>query len=341
MSSTIIIAEAGVNHNGDISMAKRLIDVAADAGVDYVKFQTFRTECLVSQSAALAQYQKHNTGGSVDSQYQMLKKLELSADAHRLLIDYCRERGVKFLSTAFDLESIEYLASLHLDFWKVPSGEITDFPYLRAIARQAVSGSQKVILSTGMSTLDEVNEAMDVLVNHGVAKADIIVLHCNTQYPTPFADVNLRAMPAMGHALGVDVGYSDHTLGIEVPVAAVALGAKIIEKHFTLDRALAGPDHAASLEPAELKTMTAAIRNVEAALGSPRKGVTASECINIDAARKSIVAKHFIRKGEAFTEGNLSTKRPASGVSPMRWLDVIGRKASRDYQPDAPIDEAL
>ncbi len=329
----IIIAEAGVNHNGSIELAKQLIDVAVEAGVDYVKFQTFKTENLVTKSAKKADYQQKNTKND-NSQYEMLKRLELSTEQHFELIKYCNSRGVKFLSTAFDLESIDFLASLHLGLWKIPSGEITNYPYLKRIAQYG----QPVILSTGMSTMQDIQAAVEVLVHHDIKKSQITVLHCNTQYPTPMQDVNLLAMNIIAKGIGVKVGYSDHTLGIEIPIAAVALGATVIEKHFTLDRNMDGPDHKASLEPDELKAMVAAIRNVEKALGSPEKIVSASECENMSVARKSIVASRFITKGEPFTGENLTVKRPGNGISPMRWEEIVGKIAVRDFNEDELIE---
>lgn len=327
MGHTLIIAEAGVNHNGSIAQAKRLIDAAADAGVDYVKFQTFKTEDLVLKSARKAEYQQNNIHDGNNSQYSMLKKLELSPEQHKELTSYCNERGVKFFSTAFDFGSIDFLASLHLGLWKIPSGEITNYPYLKKIA----GFHEPVILSTGMSTLEEIKSAMEVLLNNGLQKEQITVLHCNTEYPTPMSDVNLSAMNEMRQQLGVTIGYSDHTRGIEVSVAAVALGAEVIEKHFTLDRNLPGPDHKASLEPLELKAMVSAIRNIEQAVGVSHKVVSASEAKNKAVARKSIVAARAIKKGEIFTEENLTVKRPGNGISPMRWPDIIGLIAIRDF----------
>lgn len=334
MKRTVIIAEAGVNHNGSLDTAKRLVDVAAEAGVDYVKFQTFRAGNLVSKNASLADYQKKNIGSANGSQYEMLKKLELSDEEHLVLIRYCNEKGIKFLSTAFDNESVGFLASLNLDFWKIPSGEITNFPYLRMIS----SFGGKVIMSTGMSTNSDIASAISVLTRYGVDRNDITLLHCNTEYPTPMKDVNLRAMVEMRDTFDLPVGYSDHTVGIEVPVAAVALGAEIIEKHFTLDRTMAGPDHAASLLPAELKIMVNSIRNIEAALGKKEKLISESEKKNIAVARKSIVASRHISKGEIFSEDNLCTKRPGSGISPMRWSEVIGMKAKHDFMADEQIE---
>ncbi len=329
---TLIIAEAGVNHNGSMTLAKQLIDVAADAGVDYVKFQTFRAENLVVRTAEKAAYQQRNMNDN-GSQYDMLKKLELSPEQHLELIAYCQYRGVKFLSTAFDFDSISFLSSLHLGLWKIPSGEITNYPYIRDIAKFG----EPVILSTGMSTLDEIANAVKLLMKYGVPKELITILHCNTEYPTPMKDVHLRAMQAIRNEFGVNVGYSDHTLGIEVPIAAVALGATVIEKHFTLDRTMQGPDHRASLEPDELKLMVTAIRNVEIALEGSEKTVSSSEIKNRDVARKSIVASKTIHQGELLTEENLTVKRPGTGVSPMKWEEVIGTRAIRAFQPDEQI----
>ncbi|MGB0868629.1 MAG: N-acetylneuraminate synthase [Flavobacteriales bacterium] len=331
MKRTLIIAEAGVNHNGDINLAKQLIDAAADAKVDYVKFQTFKAENLVSKSAKKAEYQKTNTKNN-DSQYSMLKALELSDTDHDILIKYCDEKKVKFLSTAFDFDSIEYLKD-KLDFYKIPSGEITNYPYLVKVAELGLS----IVMSTGMATLQEVKDALKVLVENGVPKEKITILHCNTEYPTPMQDVNLTAMNTIGRELGVDIGYSDHTLGIEIPIAAVALGATVIEKHFTLDRNLDGPDHAASLEPDELKNMVSAIRNIELALGNGVKEPSESEQKNISIARKSIVASSEIKIGEVFSEDNITVKRPGTGVSPMKWHEVLGQKASKNYKIDENI----
>ena len=331
---TIIIAEAGVNHNGSMEMAKAMVDVAADAGVDYIKFQTFKSELLVTSQAQQADYQKRQAKEEDNSQLSMLRKLELSEENHYELIDYCNERGVKFLSTAFDFKSLEFLSFLNLDFWKIPSGEITNYPYLKKIAQTHLP----VVMSTGMCTNEDIERALNVIVNNGVSIKDIILLHCNTQYPTPYSDVNLRAMAEMRERFGVKVGYSDHTEGIDVPIAAVALGACVIEKHFTLDRTLPGPDHRASLEPHELKRMVEAIRNVETALGRANKQVTSSESVNIIAARKSIVASTKIQQGELFTEDNLTVKRPGNGLSPMLWDEVIGKTAYRDFNVDELIE---
>lgn len=334
MKHTLIIAEAGVNHNGSLELAKQLIDAAADAGVDYVKFQTFKAENLVTKSAKRAEYQKKNIGDGNESQYQMLKKLELSQVDHVILIEYCKLKGVRFLSTAFDFESIDYLVSLNLPLWKIPSGEITNYPYLRKIAQQ----DKPVVLSTGMCDTTDINNALDTLVKFGLTEEQITILHCNTEYPTPFEDVNLRAMLTIKKEFGVKVGYSDHTKGIEVPIAAVALGAAVIEKHFTLDRNLPGPDHKASLEPNELKAMVSAIRNIEQAMGDGEKKVTASEEKNIAIARKSIVAVHPIRKGDILSEDNLTVKRPGTGISPMRWDEIVGTIAIRDYNEDELVE---
>ena len=332
MSKTLIIAEAGVNHNGNIDMAKRLIEAAAEAGVDYVKFQTFKSEKLVSRHATKADYQKANTGGE-DSQLKMLQQLELSRDDHFLLIEHCKKCGIKFLSTAFDLESIEFLHSLNLDLWKIPSGEITNLPYLRSIAQKG----GRVIMSTGMCDLSDIEAALKVLISNGTPEENITLLHCNTEYPTPWNDVNLRAMHDIAKRFNVPVGYSDHTRGIEVPIAAVALGATVIEKHFTLDNNLPGPDHKASLEPHQLKAMVDAIRHIECALGSGTKQVSESERKNMAIARKSIVAATEIKKGELFTPQNITVKRPGGGISPMKWDEVIGTIASHDYLPDEMI----
>lgn len=325
-----IIAEAGVNHNGSFDLACRLVDAAKAAGADCIKFQTFRSQNLVSRNAGKADYQKDTTGDG--SQSDMLSKLELSYDAFSRLKQYCEEVGITFLSTPFDLESVAFLDELGVPFWKIPSGEVTNLPYLEALAKTG----RPVVMSTGMCEMGEIEAAIRVLREHGTA--DIRLLHCNTEYPTPFADVNLRAMETMRRAFGVEVGYSDHTKGIEVPIAAVALGATIIEKHFTLDRNMEGPDHKASLEPDELAAMVSAIRNIEQALGSGVKTVSPSERKNIAVARKSIVAKRAIKAGERLTEENLTVKRPGSGVSPMRWRGVLGTAAIRDFEEDEMIE---
>jgi N,N'-diacetyllegionaminate synthase len=332
LQKTLIIAEAGVNHNGSIDTAKKMIDVAATAGADLVKFQTFKAEALVTQSADKAEYQKNLTDAS-ESQFEMIKKLELDRVAHEELIQHCKQKNIQFLSTAFDHDSIDFLAEMNIPFYKIPSGEITNLPYLRHVA----SMGKPIFMSTGMSTLEEVRVAMDVLLEAGVKKDDINILHCNTEYPTPVEDVNLRAMLTIEKKLGVKVGYSDHTLGIEVPVAAVALGASVIEKHFTLDRTLPGPDHAASLEPDELKAMVVAIRNIKKAMGDGIKTPSLSEIKNIPIARKSIVAKEQIKKGELFTKDNLTVKRPGKGISPMEWDFYIGKNSIYDYNTDDEI----
>ncbi len=331
MNEVIIIAEAGVNHNGDIELAKKLVDAAVDAGVDYVKFQTFKSKNLVSKEAKKADYQIENTQNSNENQLEMLKKLELSNSQHDILISYCKQKNIAFFSTAFKLESLFYLKELGLEMVKIPSGEITNLPYLR----KAASLFNEVILSTGMSTMKEIEDALDVFLQSGISKNNITVLHCNTEYPTPMKDVNLKAMLSIHEKFGVKIGYSDHTLGIEVPIAAVALGARMIEKHFTLDRSLPGPDQLASLEPVELKAMVNAIRNIELAIsGTGLKEPSDSEIKNISIARKSIVAKKKIAKGETFTEYNITTKRPGTGISAMRWDDVIGKTALLDFNED-------
>ena len=333
-NKVIVIAEAGVNHNGDITKAKALIDKGAEAGVDYVKFQTFKAGNLVTKQAKRAAYQDRNTQDN-DTQYEMLKKLELSQAVHQELIDYCAQKGVQFLSTGFDIESLEFLARLGITIAKVPSGEITNLPYLRKVATLFT----EVILSTGMATITEIKDAIKVLTDNGVSKDKITVLHCNTEYPTPMEDVNLKAMLHIHRELGVPVGYSDHTLGIEVPIAAVALGAMVIEKHFTLDKTLPGPDHKASLEPEELKAMVIAIRNIEKAIGgSGLKEVSKSEAKNKPIVRKSIVAAKKIVKGESFTVENLTVKRPGIGISPMQWDEVIGKTAKKDFEEDDLIE---
>ncbi len=323
----VVIAEAGVNHNGDLKLAKKLIDIAVDAGVDYVKFQTFKADNLVSKTAKKAEYQQNNINDDDDSQYAMLKKLELSHDDHLELMSYCEERKIRFFSTAFDSDAVKYLNSLGLELFKIPSGEITNYPYLRSIARCG----KPVILSTGMCTEKEISDAIDVLLKFGLKMRDIAILHCNTEYPTPMKDVNLQAMLRIKDAFGTKIGYSDHTLGIEVPIAAVALGATIIEKHFTLDRSLPGPDHAASLEPNELKDMVKAIRNIELALsGDGIKNPSESELKNIAIARKSIHVRKSLQKGHVIVEDDLIALRPGDGISPMEWEGVIGKRLSKD-----------
>ncbi len=332
-NKVLIIAEAGVNHNGDVNKAKELIDVAFEAGVDYVKFQTFKAEKLVTKSAKRAEYQDRNTQNN-DSQFQMLKKLELSEENHKELIAYCKSKGVRFLSTGFDLESLAFLKRIGISLAKIPSGEITNYPYLKKVAELF----EEVILSTGMADIKEIEEAVNVLLDNGVQKENLTILHCNTEYPTPMEDVNLKAMLHIKNEFGVNVGYSDHTLGIEVPISAVALGATVIEKHFTLDRNLPGPDHRASLEPDELKAMVSGIRNIEKAIsGSGIKEPSKSELKNKPVARKSIVASCEIKKGEIFTEDNLTIKRPGTGINPMKWNEVLGKIAERSYQPDELI----
>ena len=328
--TTKIIAEAGVNHNGSIELAKQMIEEAARAGADYIKFQTFKPEKLVSKYAQKADYQKKTTGNN-ESQLQMLEKLALSYDDFVELKKYCEQIGIGFLSTPFDEDSIRFLDSLDMDFWKIPSGEITNYPYLVQIAQTG----RDIVLSTGMCEMDEIADAMKVLKENGAG--NISLLHCNTEYPTPYEDVNLLAMKQMCTAFKKQVGYSDHTVGIEVPIAAVALGAEIIEKHFTLDKNMEGPDHKASLEPQELAQMVSAIRHIEKSLGDGNKKRTASEQHNIAAARKSIVTKCAISKGDIFTEANLTVKRPGSGISPMKWKELIGTKAQRDYVEDELI----
>lgn len=332
----LIIAEAGVNHNGSLELAKQLIDKAVEAGVDIIKFQTFKSEKLVSKAARQAEYQQRNIGKKDEGQLAMLKKLELSQADHEELISYCNERGIRFFSTAFDMDSIDYLHSLDMGLWKIPSGEITNYPYLRKIAQYKAP----VILSTGMCEISDIEAAMKVLLDFGVQKEQITILHCNTEYPTPFADVNLKAMLEIGEKFSVQIGYSDHTKGIEVPIAAVALGATVIEKHFTLDKNMEGPDHKASLEPDELKAMVSAIRNIEQALGSGHKTISESERKNIEIARKSIVAARPIETGELLTEENLTVKRPGNGISPMRWNEVVGTRAVQSFNEEDPIQLA-
>lgn len=330
MKSVYIIAEAGVNHNGDIELAKKLIEEGAKSGADAVKFQTFKASTLSSKTAKKAEYQKQTTD-SEETQYEMLKKLELDYSVHEELMAYANDHGVQFLSSAFDLESIDLLVELDIPLFKVPSGEITNLPYLRKTAQTG----KPIILSTGMCTLGDIEKAIQVLQENNAE--DITVLHCNTEYPTPMKDVNLLAMNTIGSAFDVKVGYSDHTLGIEVPIAAVALGAQVIEKHFTLDKTMEGPDHKASLDPTELKEMVDAIRNIEVALGDGIKTPTESEKANMSIARKSIVAKTEIQEGEIFSEKNLTIKRPGTGISPMKWDEVIGKKARENYNEDDVI----
>lgn len=331
MNKIFIIAEAGVNHNGDIEIAKKLVDEAALAGADAIKFQTFKAENLVCKNASKAEYQLETTN-KTESQFDMLKKLELTPEMHVHLIEHCKKRNIMFLSTPFDIDSLHYLVVCGVDIIKIPSGEITNYPLLREVGKTG----KKVILSSGMGTLEETESAVKVLTENGCM--DITVLHCNTEYPTPYQDVNLKAMLTIKERLGVGVGYSDHTLGIEIPIAAAALGAEVIEKHFTLDKKMEGPDHKASLEPDELQAMVKAIRNIELALGDGEKKPSESEKKNIDIARKSIVARCDISKGETYTEENLTTKRPGKGISPMRWNEIIGQKAIRNFSADELIE---
>lgn len=332
MRKVFVIAEAGVNHNGSVEIAKKLIEVAANAGADAVKFQTFQTEKLVSKKADKATYQKISTNAE-ESQYEMLKKFELDVGAHKELICYCKNKNIKFLSTPFDLESIQLLYNLGLDIFKIPSGEITNLLYLREVGKL----NKKVILSTGMAKLGEIEDALGVLIESGTKKEKITVLHASTEYPAPLEDVNLKAMVTIGKTFGVEYGYSDHTLGIEVPIAAAALGSAVIEKHFTLDNAMEGPDHKASLEPNELETMVKAIRKIEIALGDGIKKPTKSEIENIQIVRKSIFTKCSIKKGEIISKQNITTKRPGSGISPMRWDEIVGSIAQKDYKEDELI----
>lgn len=328
--SVYIIAEAGVNHNGSFELACKLVDAAKKAGVDCIKFQTFKSKNLVSHTAQKAEYQKNTTGAG--PQVDMLKKLELSYEEFLALKDYCDKIGICFLSTPFDLDSIEFLNSIDMPFWKIPSGEVTNYPYLVTLAKTG----KPVVMSTGMCDIKEIQEAISVLRENGAK--EIKLLHCNTEYPTPFEDVNLRAMQTMREAFGLEVGYSDHTKGIEVPIAAVALGATVIEKHFTLDRNMEGPDHKASLEPHELAKMVSSIRNIERALGNGDKTPSPSERKNIIVARKSIVAAKNIKVGEILTEENITVKRPGTGISPMKWNEVLGTKAIRDFEEDELIE---
>lgn len=327
---SIIIAEAGVNHNGSFELAKKMVDEAHLAGADYIKFQTFVPDKLVSHYAPKAEYQKETTG-STETQLEMLEKLALTRSEFIALNDYCHQKGIGFLSTPFDIESIHFLETFHLDFWKVPSGEVTNLPYLEMIGKTR----RKVVMSTGMCEMYELQEAIKILENNGTK--DIVLLHCNTQYPTPMEDVNLLAMLQIAEKTGKKVGYSDHTNGIEVPIAAVALGAVVIEKHFTLDKQMIGPDHQASLNPMELREMVKAIRNIECCLGDGIKKRSASEEGNCAIARKSIVAKTRIKKGDILSENNLTVKRPGTGISPMEWYTVLGTKAQKDYAPDELI----
>ena len=332
---TIIIAEAGVNHNGSIETAKLLVDIAYSAGADIVKFQTFKADKLVTKIAKKANYQSLNTKDDNTTQYDMLKSLELTSSMHEELIAYCLTKGIRFLSTGFDEESVDYLVNLGISLIKIPSGEITNKPYLRHIAHKKMD----VILSTGMAAMHEINDALLVLTQEGLKIDQITVLHCNTEYPTPMKDVNLLAMLTIQNSFGVKIGYSDHTLGIEIPIAAVALGATVIEKHFTSNRKLNGPDHKASLEPKELKEMVTAIRNIELAMsGNGIKGPSNSELKNMEIARKSIVAAKSIKKGEKLTSENLTVKRPGTGISPMLWDTIIDKTAIKDFNVDDLID---
>lgn len=330
---TLIIAEAGVNHNGDMALARQLIEVAAAAGADLVKFQTFSADRLLTRYAKKAEYQRQTTDAE-ESQHEMIRRLELSADMHAALIQHCHLQGIRFFSTAFDEESLDFLANLGLEYFKIPSGEITNLPYLRRVGRYG----KGVILSTGMASLGEIEAAIDVIEQSGTSRNRITVLQCTTEYPAPMDDINLRAMHTIRDAFGVKVGYSDHTAGIEAAIAAVALGATVIEKHFTISRDLPGPDQKASLEPDELTAMVAAIRNVERALGDGVKRPSSSEIKNKPIVRKSLVAACVVRAGETFNESNLTVKRPGTGLSPMRWDELIGRKASRDFDPDELIE---
>lgn len=330
MNKVLIIAEAGVNHNADINIAKKLIDVAKEAGADIVKFQTAVPELVMTEQAEKAVYQIDNTGIASESQLDMAKKIHLPLEAYRELLDYSNSVGIKFLSTPFDHVSIDYLYNLGLDIFKIPSGEITNLPYLQAIGKMKTN----VILSTGMSTLDEIGAALDVLITEGTIKENITVLHCNTDYPTKMTDVNLKAMLTIGETFGVKIGYSDHTLGIEVPVAAVAIGAVVIEKHFTLDRAMDGPDHLASLEPNELKLMVDSIRNIEKALGSVEKVPSESEIKNIVIARRSIHLLKDLPQGHVLTEKDLIMKRPGDGICPMKIRDILNKKLNKDVMKD-------
>lgn len=334
MAKVLIIAEAGVNHNGDLELAKKLIDVAVDAGADIVKFQTGKAENVVSKFAQKAEYQIENTGNGAESQLEMIQKLVLDDNAWPILIEYCKQKSISFLSTPFDLYSVDLLHKLGLEIFKIPSGEITNLPYLRKIG----SFNKQVILSTGMANLGEIEQALEILTQSGTQRDNITLLQCNTQYPTPFCDVNLKAMQNLKHAFCLPVGYSDHTAGISIPLAAVGMGAVVIEKHFTLDQSMEGPDHKASLEPHELKAMIQGIREIELALGDGIKRTSQSEAKNKSIVRKSIIANRAIQKGEVLNEENLYVKRPAGGISPMQWDQVIGTKAIRDFEPDEMIE---
>ncbi|HEB9346054.1 TPA: N,N'-diacetyllegionaminate synthase [Campylobacter coli] len=334
MKKALIIAEAGVNHNGDLNLAKKLIEVAAKSGADFVKFQSFKAELCVSKNAKKAAYQLETTAKD-ESQLEMIKKLELDFNTHQLLISHAKQCGIAFLSTPFDMESIELLDDLGLEIFKIPSGEITNLPYLKKIAKL----NKKIILSTGMSNLGEIETALEILCKEGTQRANITLLHCTTEYPAPFDEVNLKAMQTLKNAFNLNVGYSDHTKGIHISLAAIALGASVIEKHFTLDKNMSGPDHKASLEPDELQELCTKIREIESALGDGIKQASKSERKNIEIARKSLVAKKKIKKGEIFSEENLTTKRPASGISAMRYDEYLGKKASKDYEEDELIHE--
>jgi len=330
--SVFIIAEAGVNHNGSLELAKKLIDVASIAGADAVKFQTFKTENVVCIDAKKADYQKETTNKE-ESQFEMIKKLELDIETHKILFDYAKEKKIKFLSTPFDLESIILLVNLGLDTIKIPSGEITNLPYIEAIGKL----NKNIILSTGMANLNEIKDTLNILITQGTQKENITILHANTEYPTPMEDVNLNAMITIQKEFKTKIGYSDHTLGIEIDIAAVAMGATVIEKHFTLDKTMEGPDHKASLEPSELISMIKAIRNIEVALGDGVKRTSKSESKNIEIARKSIVAMKDIKKGEILTKDNITTKRPGTGINPMKWYEILGTQATKDYKKDEQI----
>jgi N,N'-diacetyllegionaminate synthase len=332
VDKVFIIAEAGVNHNGDVNLAKKMIDVAVDAGVSAIKFQTFKAEYLVSKNAQKAEYQK-KTSGVEESQFEMIKRLELDTNTHKELLGYCDSRNIMFLSTPFDHDSIDMLDNLGMQIFKIPSGEITNLPYLQHIGRL----NKEIILSTGMANIGEIEAALDILINSGTSKDKITILHANTEYPTPMQDVNLNAMLTIGNTFKTKIGYSDHTLGIDIPIAAVAMGASVIEKHFTLDNNMEGPDHKASLEPSELVNMVKSIRNIEKALGNGIKKASNSERKNIKVARKSIVAKCEIAKGEIFSKENITIKRPGSGLSPMLWNEVIGLKATKSFKTDELI----
>jgi len=336
MTKVLIIAEAGVNHNGNLETGKRLIDSAKDAGADIIKFQTFKAEKIASRAAKKAAYQVDNMESTDDLQLSMLKKLELTEQMHSELKNYCSKKGIEFLSTPFDVDSVHYLRSLGVTVGKIPSGEITNLPYLEEMARNF----PKIILSTGMCYLSEIKDALDILIRSGSKKENITVLHCNTEYPTPMEDVNLLAMLTIKNELGVKVGYSDHTAGIEVPIAAVALGAEVIEKHFTLDKNMEGPDHKASLEPAELKKMVAAVRNIEFAMGDGIKQPSASETKNIPIARKSLVTTHKLEQGHVITKGDITAKRPGNGISPMRINEIIGKRLVRSVDEDEVLTDA-